>query len=130
MYTFDKKVYSNNLFLDRWTSCCKLLYIGICRHHASKLINYFFVKLIILYNAQQNVSHIQKLDQDDILWYPKWSCLKIFVVQTFLIGDYLSKLSVNRTWLIVQIWNHVIKRVRKTNSLKSNLRYEGSWLGC
>jgi hypothetical protein len=43
--------------------------IGICRHHASKLTNYFFVKLIILYNAQLNVSHIQKLYQNDILWY-------------------------------------------------------------
>jgi hypothetical protein len=34
--------------------------IGICKHHASKLNNYFFVKKIILYNAQLNVSHIQK----------------------------------------------------------------------
>jgi predicted nuclease of restriction endonuclease-like RecB superfamily len=36
---------------------------------ASKLTNYFFVKLIILYNAQLNVSHIQKLYQNNILWY-------------------------------------------------------------
>jgi hypothetical protein len=45
--------------------------IAICRYHASKLINYFFVKLIILYNAQPNVSHIQKRYQNDILGYPK-----------------------------------------------------------
>jgi hypothetical protein len=44
-----------------------LLYIGICRHHASKRIKYFSIKLIILYIAQLNVSHIQKLYQDDIL---------------------------------------------------------------
>jgi hypothetical protein len=46
-----------------------LLNIGICRHHASKLTNYFFVKLIILYNAQLNVSHIQKWYENDTLWY-------------------------------------------------------------
>jgi hypothetical protein len=62
-----KKINSNNLFLDHRTFCYKLLYIGICGHHASKLINYFSVKLIILYNAQLIVSHIQKLYQDDIL---------------------------------------------------------------
>jgi hypothetical protein len=67
MYIFDKKISSNNLFLDRYICCCKFLYIGIWRHHASKLINYFSVKLTILYNAQLNVSHIQKLCQNDIL---------------------------------------------------------------
>jgi hypothetical protein len=46
-----------------------LLNIGIHKHHASKLTNYFFVKLIILYNAQLNVSQFQKLYQNDILWY-------------------------------------------------------------
>jgi hypothetical protein len=47
----------------------KLLNIGICRHHASKLTNYFSIKKIILYNAQLNVNHIQKWYQNDILWY-------------------------------------------------------------
>jgi hypothetical protein len=48
-----------------------LLNIGICRHHASKLTNYFSVTSIILYNAELNVSHIQKLNQNDILWNSK-----------------------------------------------------------
>jgi hypothetical protein len=69
MYTFDLKINSNNLFLDRCTSCYKLLYIGICRHHASKFINYFSVNKIKLYTAQLNVSHMQKWYQNDILWY-------------------------------------------------------------
>jgi hypothetical protein len=47
----------------------KIAYIGICKHHASKLTNYFSITLFILYNAQLNVSHIQKLYQNDILWY-------------------------------------------------------------
>jgi hypothetical protein len=38
---------------------------------ASKLTNYFFVKLIFLYNAQLNVSPILKFYQNDILWYSK-----------------------------------------------------------
>jgi tRNA(His) 5'-end guanylyltransferase len=47
----------------------KLLNIGICRNHASKLTNYFSVKKNILYNTQLNVSHVPKLYQNDILWY-------------------------------------------------------------
>jgi hypothetical protein len=48
-----------------------LLNIVICRYHASKLTKYFFVNLIILYNAQLNVNNIQKLYQNDILWNSK-----------------------------------------------------------
>jgi hypothetical protein len=55
--------------IDFWVLelAAKIVNIGICKHHASKLINYFSVKLIILYNAQLNVSHIQKWYQNDIL---------------------------------------------------------------
>jgi hypothetical protein len=35
--------------------------------HSTKFINHLFVKLIILYKPHLNVSHIQKLYQNDII---------------------------------------------------------------
>jgi hypothetical protein len=35
--------------------------------HDAKLNNYLFVRVIMLYDAKQNVSHIQKWYQNDII---------------------------------------------------------------
>jgi hypothetical protein len=44
----------------------ELLHIGICRHHASELTNYFSYNFCFLYNAHLSVSHTQKWYKIDI----------------------------------------------------------------
>jgi hypothetical protein len=47
--------------------CNKEHNFGTCKHHGTRFINCLFVKLIILYKPLLNVSHIQKVDQNDII---------------------------------------------------------------
>jgi hypothetical protein len=47
--------------------CNKVHNFGTCKHHGIRFINYFFVKPIILCKPLLNVSHIQKMYQNDII---------------------------------------------------------------
>jgi hypothetical protein len=47
--------------------CNKVHNCGTCKHHGTRFINLFFVKLIIVCKPLLNVSHIQKGYQKDIV---------------------------------------------------------------
>jgi hypothetical protein len=47
--------------------CNKVHNFGTCKHHGKRFTNHLFVKLIILCKPLLNVSHIQKLYQNDII---------------------------------------------------------------
>jgi hypothetical protein len=72
MYDSKKKIIKKIIFWMFYAWCCKLLNFEIYKHHSAKFINHLFVKLIILYKPHLNVSHIQKLYQNNIIWYSKW----------------------------------------------------------
>jgi hypothetical protein len=47
--------------------CNKVHNFGTCKHHSTRFINHLFVKLIILCKPLQNVNHIQRVYQNDII---------------------------------------------------------------
>jgi hypothetical protein len=56
-----------NHFWMLYALCNKVHDFGTCKHHGTRFINRFFVKLTILCNTLQNVSHIQRVYQNDII---------------------------------------------------------------
>jgi hypothetical protein len=50
-----------------YAPCNKVHNFGTCKHHGKRFTNHLFVKLIILCKPLLNVSHIQKLYQNDII---------------------------------------------------------------
>jgi hypothetical protein len=50
-----------------YAPCNKVHNFGTCKHHGKIFNNHLFVKLIILCKPLLNVSHIQKLYQNDII---------------------------------------------------------------
>jgi hypothetical protein len=67
MYIFNRIVIEVNYFWMIYALCNKEHNFGTCKHHGTRFINCLFVKLIILYKPLLNVSHIQKVDQNDII---------------------------------------------------------------
>jgi hypothetical protein len=56
-----------NYFWMFYVLCIKVHNFGTCKNHGTRFINFLFVKLIILCKPLLNVSHIQKLYQNDII---------------------------------------------------------------
>jgi hypothetical protein len=71
MYIFNtKNKIEINYFWMLYFSRSKVHNFGTYKHHGTRLINCFFMKLIILYKPLLNVSHIQKrvsMIQHDII---------------------------------------------------------------
>jgi hypothetical protein len=67
-----------NHFLMFYATCNKVHNFGTCKHLSGKIFtNHLFVKLILLCKPLLNVSHIQQLYWNDIIWYSKWFFLKM-----------------------------------------------------
>jgi hypothetical protein len=62
-----KKIIEINNFWMLYALCNKVHNFGTCKHHGTRFINLFFVKLIIVCKPLLNVSHIQKGYQKDIV---------------------------------------------------------------
>jgi hypothetical protein len=67
MYYLIKIILEINHFLMFYAPRNKVHNFGTCKHHGKRFTNHLFVKLIILCKPLLNVSHIQKLYQNDII---------------------------------------------------------------